>query len=319
MKRLIVGLIIVAVMFSLSPSTAWTNPCSNGDYDCNANVDFFDYLLFAQDFMKGFMDQSPIEPCHACNPFAVSDTTGIGQQLGPLDLATASVVTYDKENPTSIPDFVKIGVTMAPGSHLPGAIFFDFDVDNNTDTGRGSIITGIPAGNCGAQPCKTPVGDGFDFFVVLTLRTQGDTSNLSLYTGCSETSCNKPLIKGEYYVGFGQQPTVVKVGDVNIRNTYDINNEVEICATLPWGLIVTRLLSAMYEAYNFTNPQDTPFDVIYTVNNPPKYQVSVFYDPIFADGDDLFTVPGLNVDVNDWLPDTDRVADGEFKPQPPCP
>lgn len=309
----------------------------------------------------------------AGNIHAVSDSTG--EQMGPLDLATASVVTYDKPSPAETPDFAKIGVTMAPGSHLPGVIIFDFDVDNDTATGTASIITGIPAGNCGFTPCKTSVGNGFDFFAVLVLRTQGDNSNLSLCYGCiggeqqcvtrgdpddcnegicyelgspcsigdpdcyaietactgcpggsfyypldtpcgaTAASCNKSLIKGEYYVGFGT-PTIVKVGDVNIRNSYDINNEVEICATLPWGLIVTQMWSVIYDA---ADPIHIPFDWTYTINNPPKYQVSVFYDPIFADGDDLFTMPGLNIDVNDWLPDTDRVADGEFNPQSPCP
>jgi len=315
MKRLIVGLVVVAVMFSLLPSTAWTNPCSNGDYDCNADVDFFDYILFAQDFMRGFMDQSPIEPCRACSPFAVNDTTGVGQQLGPLDLATSSVITYDKENPSSIPDFVKIGVTMAAGSHLPAVIYFDFDVDNDTATGGRSFISSVPANNCGGQPCKTPADDGFDFYVVLALRTQGNTSSLSLCNGCSETSCNKPLLKGGYYVGYGPG-IVVKVGDITIRQSYSFFDESELCTTLPWGLIVTQMWSVINDA---ANPIHLPFDVSYTVNNPPKYQVSVLYDSIFVDGDDLFSFGPFTVDVNDWLPDTDRVADGEFNPQPPCP
>jgi len=303
---------------------------------------------------------------------AVSDSTG--EQMGPLDLATASVVTYDKPSPAETPDFAKIGVTMAPGSHLPGVIIFDFDVDNDTATGIPTIITGIPAGNCGFTPCKTPVGNGFDFFVVLVLRTQGDNSNLSLCSGCigggqqcvtrgapdacnegicyelgspcsigdadcyeletactgcpggpfyypldtpcgaTAASCNKSLIKGEYYVGFGQG-NPVKVGDVSIRNSYDINNEDDICATLPWGLIVTQMWNAINDA---EDPNHLPFDLSYTVDNPPKYQVSLFYDPIFADEDDLFTLPGLNLDVNDWLPDTARVADGEYNHYPPC-
>jgi hypothetical protein len=262
---------------------------------------------------------------------------------------------------------------MAPGSHLPGAVIFDFDVDNDTATGGGSIITGIPAGNCGSEPCKTPAGDGFDFYVVLVLRTQGDTSNLSLASGCSGSRntcaqrgapgscdegicyqlgspcdigdpdcweileggacnncvpdiisyqldlicgatgarCDKPLIKGEYYVGFGQQ-NEVKVGEVLIRNTFNINNEAELCATIPWGLIVTNTFVAI------TDAGKTPFDATYAVNNPPKYQVSLFYDTTFADENDLFTLPGLNVDVNDWLPDTARAADGEYNHNTPC-
>ena len=121
----------------------------------------------------------------AGNALAVNDS--IGEQLGTLDLATASVVTYSKPSSLEIPDFAKVGVTMAAGSHLPGAIIFDFDVDNDPATGGGSVITGIPSGNCGG-PCKTPAGDGFDFYMVLVLRTQGDSSNLSLVSGCSGSS-----------------------------------------------------------------------------------------------------------------------------------
>jgi hypothetical protein len=309
----------------------------------------------------------------AGNVLAVSDSTG--EQMGTLDLETASVVTYDKESPSSTPDFAKIGITMAPGSHLPAVIFFDFDVDNDTATGSGSIVTGIPSSNCGGTPCKTYVGGGFDFYVVLILRTQNVNSNLSLCSGCFGTgpvcgtrgvthtcnegicyelgipcylgdpdcwevdtpctgcsggsliypldtpcgtttpSCNKTALKGEYYVGFGDA-NHVKVGNINIRNNYNINNETELCVTIPWGLILTQVWSAIFEA---GEAYHLPFDVSYTVDNPPKYQVSLFYDPVFADEDDLFTIfPGLNIDVNDWMPDTDRVADGEYNSHYPC-
>jgi hypothetical protein len=74
MKRLIVGLVVVVIMFALSPSTAWTNPCCNGDYDCNGDVDFSDYISFLRDFMEGFMGIAPNEPCNACNPLVVPKT-----------------------------------------------------------------------------------------------------------------------------------------------------------------------------------------------------------------------------------------------------
>ena len=310
----------------------------------------------------------------AGNVLAVNDTTGPGQQMGPLDLATASVVTFDKRDLAEIPDFAKIGIKMAPGSHLPGAVIFDFDVDNDTATGGGSVITGIPAGNCGSAPCKTPAGDGFDFYVVLVLRNQGDTSNLSLASGCngaaltcttrgatascnegtcyelgspcsigdldcyeieeggactgcagganayplanacgfSAEDCDQRLLKSEYYVGYGSQNSAM-IGNIPIRNTYNLENETEICATLNWGLIVTQMYTRILR-----DTGSAPFDPTYPTNNPPRFQVAAFYDENFEDGDDLFTLPGLNLDVSDWLPNTDRVAAGEYNQHPPC-
>ena len=71
MKGLIVGLVVVA-MFSLLPSIGWTNPCCYGDYDCNGDVEFSDYLLFVWDFMRGFLGITPTEPCN----FALIPNTG---------------------------------------------------------------------------------------------------------------------------------------------------------------------------------------------------------------------------------------------------
>jgi hypothetical protein len=63
-----------------------------------------------------------------------------------------------------------------------------------------------------------------------------------------------------------------------------------------------------------------PFDPTYATDNPPKYQVSLFHDETFhtGDEDDLFTLPGLNLDISDWLPNTDRVADAEYNQYDPC-
>ena len=309
------------------------------------------------------------------NVLAVSDTTS-DNLIPNVDLISASVVTSDKEGSAQTPDTMNIGIKMAPGSHLPGAVIFDFDVDNDTATGGGSIITGIPAGNCGSEPCKTPAGDGFDFYVVLVLRTQGDTSNLSLASGCTgsaltcaergaATSCNEGtcyelgdpcsmgdsdcyeieeggactgcaggatgyplanicgttgkdcsqrLIKGEYYVGYGSQNSVM-VGNIPVRNTFNINNETELCASLNWGLMITQVYTRILRDAPAHHPL---FDSTYANDNPPKYQVSVFYDEDFADEDDLFTLPGLNVDIADWMPDTARAADGEYNDFDPC-
>jgi len=308
----------------------------------------------------------------AGNVLAVNDTTGDNLKAN-VDLLSASVVTSDKEDPAQTPDTINIGIRMAAGSHLPGAVIFDFDADNDPATGGGSVITGIPAGNCGGAPCKTPAGDGFDFYVVLVLRNQGDTSNLSLASGCtgsaltcttrgaqvtcdqgtcyelgspcnigdldcfeieeggactgcpggtayplanacgfSAESCDQRLLKSEYYVGYGSQNSVM-IGNIPIRNTFNINNETELCATLNWGFIVTQMYTRLLR-----DGVSNIFDPAFATDNPPRFQVSLFYDENFDDEDDLFTLPGLNLDVSDWLPDTARVATGEYNQYVPC-
>ena len=118
------------------------------------------------------------------------------------------------------------------------------------------------------------------------------------------------MVKGEYYVGFGQGRESYFRGNFNVRTDYSVLNEINICVTIPWGLLLERLWTKISE--KGTQPV---FDMTYAVNDPPRYQVSAYFDQDFVDGDDLFTFDsGLNLDISDWLPDTDRVADGEYSP-----
>ena len=305
---------------------------------------------------------------------AVQDTEG-ESIIGDVDIRSASVVTYDRWDPEDIPRSAKIGIMMAPGSHLPAAIVWDFDVDNDTATGGSSLLTMIPNGTCGGQVCKPPAGDGFDFFIILALRTQGDNSTLAACNGCSGPpfqcatrgtaftcdegtcyglaapcamgdpdcyeitepcsnctgsenpaypladvcgthiqSCASGMVKGEYYVGFGEGKESYFRGNFTLFTDYTPAYETDICVTIPWGLIVERLWAKISE--KGTQPV---FDMTYAVNDPPKYQVSAYFDEDFADEDDLYTYDsGLNLDISDWLPDTARVADGEYNSHYPC-
>ena len=111
------------------------------------------------------------------NALAVNDSTG-ENLITNVDIASASVQTSNIEGDNTVPSTANLGIKMAAGSHLPGAVIWDIDVDNDTATGGGSMVTGIPSLLCGGSPCKADAGGGFDFFVVLTLRTQSDTSTL---------------------------------------------------------------------------------------------------------------------------------------------
>ena len=117
------------------------------------------------------------------NALAVSDTIG-DALVANIDIASSSVVTSNIPAGNTVPNTANLGIKMAAGSSLPGAVIWDIDVDNDTATGGGSIVTGIPSLLCGGAPCKADAGGGFDFFVVLILRNQSDTSTLADCSGC---------------------------------------------------------------------------------------------------------------------------------------
>jgi hypothetical protein len=123
---------------------------------------------------------------------AVNDTTG-DNFVPDVDLVSASVVTSSQTNPANPPEVANIGITMAAGSHLPGLIIFDFDVDNDTATGTvGSLSAPLPtAEGGGTPPYKLGCNEGYDFFVVVALRNQSANSQLALSNGCfgSSTPC----------------------------------------------------------------------------------------------------------------------------------
>lgn len=124
------------------------------------------------------------------NALAVNDSTG-ENLITNVDIASAIVQTSNIEEGNTVPTTANLGISMAAGSHLPGAVIWDIDVDNDTATGGGSIVTGIPSVLCGNAPCKADAGGGFDFFVVLILRNQSDTSTLADCNNCvgSNVTC----------------------------------------------------------------------------------------------------------------------------------
>jgi hypothetical protein len=121
------------------------------------------------------------------NVLAVSDSTGEALTSG-VDILSVSVVTSNTG--VSGAETANIGIKMAAGSHLPAVILFDFDVDNDTATGGGSIVTGIPTMTCKdggglPQTCKADVGGGFDYTLSLVLRGQDDNSSWANCSGCA--------------------------------------------------------------------------------------------------------------------------------------
>jgi len=322
----------------------------------------------------------------SANVFAVSDSTGEPLTSG-VDILSVSVVTSNQG--ISSPETAHLGVKMNSGSHLPAVVMFDFDVDNDTATGGGSVITGIPNMTCrdefnNPQTCKADAGGGFDFHVTLLLRSQGDESSLGNCTGCSGSSntctergvlhdcgtagtcyelgdacqtggdcylvadrcgdtcsgiytypmtvlcddapapsCNRGYVKGEWSVAFGQDGQVMN-GNTKLALTYTATGETEICFELPWSIVLSE---SSTQIINAEDPEHLPFDVFYAMANPPKYQVTALHNLRFntEDSEQDFTQPklpgepsGFYLAAKDWVPDTARVADGEFNEWDPC-
>ena len=295
---------------------------------------------------------------------AVSDVTG-ENYVTDVDLSSASVQTFASQDPSSPPEYIKLGIKMAPGSHLPGMIIWDFDVDNNIATGGSSFLS-LPystAEGGGGGPFKTFTG--WDFSVVMALRGQADDSSKALCkncvgsefqcatrgaptscnegtcyelgttcsigdpdcyevttacTGCSDgpaypldtgcgtslTDCGIGLLKGEWYTSSGLTGKPFERGRSFLPVSWSATDAMKWCFTLPWHHIIADASS-----------EGADFDLDYTINNPPKFQVSVLYDTSFSDEDD-FMDSGYTLNLSDYLPDSARAADGEYNQYSIC-
>jgi hypothetical protein len=313
------------------------------------------------------------------NVFAVNDSTDELLTSG-VDILSASVVTSN-QTLSDPPETANLGIKMKTGSHLPAAILFDFDVDNDTATGNGSVITAIPTASCGGSPCKANAGGGFDFSILVILRTQDDTSSWANCNECSGGSvscatrgtphsctegtcyelldscttgagcyvgenacdctggvfayplsdlcddaltppCDRGMVKGEWRSFFGQRSQIMN-GNTNVSINYDLESETELCIEIPWALLIQQALLRITDG---ADPEHVPFDLDAAVDlKAPKFQVTAFYNEELPWNGQDFTepagtcgAPGFCLAVRDWMPDTDRVADGEFNQYTPC-
>jgi hypothetical protein len=317
----------------------------------------------------------------AGNVMAVSDTTGEPLNSG-IDIASVSLVTSNIGS--GFPRTANIGVEAAPGTSLPALLLFDVDIDNDTTTGGGSVITGIPTAACGGSQCKADVGGGFDFTVTLILRGQDDGTSISNCNGCEggniqcttrgapvsctegtcyelgascgvgdpdcyisqnpcscgagvfayelvtpcvagAESCSRGYRAGEWRVGFGQGGQVLN-GNFNVDTSYSPFNEQSICVELPWDAIVTAAYLRILAAADPDHPVFNINDALALAAVGPKYQVTALSNVEVPWSGTDFTepfgscsvVPGFCLAARDWVPDTDRVADGEYNVNSPC-
>ena len=225
----------------------------------------------------------------------VSAITDPGTNYGPLDLTWATVEIYDRGD-TEI-----LAFTIEVTPHLPGAVVLECDVDDSTGTGGSLSIIGSPVSPC---PCK--VDPGFDIAVYIYTRRQGDASDSAFCAGCADGTgaCERRRESGEWYAVAslaGQPERAIGVlrgmmdpipfppTAAHTKNTY----------WLPWSYIkayVSESLSGNPQAFNWTKSEDPR-------NN--KWQVSIFYDAAYSDGDDISSA-GPVYDINDYAPDSGK-------------
>ena len=310
------------------------------------------------------------------SPVLAASDTAADNFVPDVDLISASVVTSSQTNPANPPEVANIGIKMAPGSHLPGLVIFDFNVDNDTATGStGTLAAPLPtAEGGGTGPYKPGCNQGYDFFVVLVLRNQSNTSQMALSDGCfgsavpciqrgaqcngcaggaeayqlgdmcsggancwnviesvqtacdegtcyqldvpcpSDQSCAMGLLRGEWYMAIDLLTPPSMRGKKLLPFQYNPDNETDICVTIPWAEMVTMAYT------EYTRAGKTPFDVNVAINDPPQYQVSVWYDTPFDDKDDFSNAGGTPINLSDYMPNSGGActAAGEFNQHDPC-
>jgi len=274
---------------------------------------------------------------------------------------------YDPDPLTSLPQKIKLGLRVKDGGHLPAVIHWDFDVDNNLNTGWSSMVTGMEV----AEPCNGKCKDlgthvseeGWDFQIILVLRDQSDNALgladcntciapkfrcgkrgerctncnfgecyslggfcsegdddcydliegtlcdcneetkcaiIDIPCGTNKINCQIGLVKGRWYAPAGEGKMAYARGDVYVPLDYDFTSETELCVELPWGRIVSRI-----HELNDEISHHGQFDLSYAMKNPPVVQVTAWFDPEFADGEDYIGIgsKGMKLDVSDWAPD----------------
>ena len=231
--------------------------------------------------------------CFGGQGLAIDDY--IGDNIGPIDLISANAEIYERADGA-----IRLILSVESNPHLPGAVVFECDVDNSTGTGGGISMLGTPIPPC---PCKTI--SGMDITIALFMREQGDTSSSAYCAGCADHqgACGRKRRTGQWYAmaTLTGQPTRAMGflhGLLDPLPRQPDSDQTEDAYTLPWNQILQ---------YAYQDLQGRPGRFDYTraldrSNN--KWQVSVWYDPVYSDQDDILSgiYPAYTYDLSDWMP-----------------
>ena len=145
---------------------------------------------------------------------ATTDLTG-DSCIADRDILEANVEVYNDSG--NGPEQAKLYLKMAEGSKLPGYVIWDFDVDQDTATGIDMSVLNMPftSTHCDGTGDKPAVsgqwhsGEGVDFYIIMALRSQSDTSTMADCGGCvtgpdncgqrSASACTGCTPAGTYY------------------------------------------------------------------------------------------------------------------------
>jgi hypothetical protein len=239
------------------------------------------------------------------NPSEVAAIYDPGANVGPVDLLEAEAEIYERGDGQKL---LKVTVNAYP--HLPGIMIFECDVDN---TGGTMGIPYIPVPPC---PCKQE--GGIDISIITIIRQQGDNSETAFCKGCQDNqqaSCSKGRLSGEWYAVVGVSALAAHPRGIEdslgiMRGLLDpppklpTSGETEDCYTFPWGQIL--------EYAQAVNPDQFDWDKSQNIANN-KWQLSVWYDATFDDGDDFIDAPSGPLNISDWAPDGNGImADMDY-------
>jgi len=129
-----------------------------------------------------------------------TDSTGDNYVPG-VDILEYSAEVYAPDPATGLPQGIKLGLRMN-GGHLPAMIYWDFDVDNDLNSGWASTTTGIDVVEPCGGICKDITAEmyeqGWDIWIILVLRDQSDASSMADCWDCTakrSTFCATPGTK----------------------------------------------------------------------------------------------------------------------------
>ena len=175
---------------------------------------------------------------------------------------------------------------------------------NGCDTGSGCYVFS-------GTPC---VPDTDDCYVIgESCETGTDCIDMSVpcVTGaCCGTSGRQ---RGEWFVsstGFG----IIRFarGRIDMPPPGETGVDTETCFVLPWD----RIVQAAFDRGVIDSAA-----LNYAKNNPPKWQMGIYYDPVFSDEDD-YSAPevGLygSVNIADWIPNADNTLAEADEGNPGC-
>ena len=169
--------------------------------------------------------------------FAAAVTDPADARVAGYDIEEARVEVgkYDGDTTASgdIPEVLRINLTMAEGSSLPGLTYFEFDVDGDLNTGGTGSMCGI-FDSCGAPGDKIKVQPGIDIAIMMILRDQGSGAATAWCDNCfgPESQCAKRGV--DCSVVPCEQSNCYTAGDdcdPSYTNCYEIGAECNLVGT----------------------------------------------------------------------------------------